>query len=536
MTVRRASFLGLAGLVLTAWILAVGCNLDTSGYGETQGLCSTAAHCDDQNVCTIDTCGDDGVCVHAPADDGPVPDGVQGNCKVFQCSNGQQTESYQPDDVDDGNPCTEDKCAQAGGAITATHDNRPPGFACAYLGALGTCDGEGACAADCGFVGEDGSEVECPPGPNPCTISFCDKAKGKCVTEKLDGIPAPGSPDPGDPEPGECGGAYCVGGEVKADPVAMGTPCVQTEGPDAGKSGVCSSDGKCIGCNTKLDCQDAIPESECHQWVCMGGTCNNTTELDGPLASQTIGDCHVKICTGGNFVDQIDPADVMDDGNDCTNDICNAGVPDHTFKGAGSGCGAGGMLFCDGAGTCKGCISDSQCGGGTECKTPKCDTNAGDCYLQPEPAGKVINAQTAGDCTSNVCDANGNITTTYNPGDPQNDNLDCTVDTCVMMNQTSHTPQAYGTTCDDGGGIVCDAAAHCVGKGCSVPADCPGGTFCVDGVCCDSDCTGTCKACSIFKKGGGSNGVCDFIGAGNDPDDECNGASPNCDGAGMCGP
>jgi len=41
-----------------------------------------------------------------------------------------------------------------------------------------------------------------------------------------------------------------------------------------------------------------------------------------------------------------------------------------------------------------------------------------------------------------------------------------------------------------------------VGKACSVAADCPAGTFCVDGVCCDSTCSGTCLACTglLFRE------------------------------------
>ena len=525
MTVRRASFFGLVGLVFAVWIVAVGCNLDASGFGDTDDFCTDATHCDDNNACTVDSCGADGVCVHDPIASGQFPDGVQGNCKIYECDDGKETLVFFAEDIDDGNDCTADQCTEA---LGATHDALPAGSPCSFQGALGTCDGEGSCTAECGFAGDDGNEVGCGSPPNPCQVVYCDKAKGKCVTEKLDGIPSPGAPEP----PGECGGQYCVDGEVDSDPVAMGTPCIQVTGPDAGKPGVCSGSGACIGCNTKLDCQDAIPESDCHKWVCMSGTCQNTTEPDGPLSSQMIGDCHVRTCAGGIFIDQIDPGDVKDDGNECTADTCDAGNPISTPLPTNSPCGGGGALYCDG-GVCKGCTQDIQCLGGTECKTPKCDVAAGDCFLQPEPMGKVINAQTAGDCINNVCDANGNIVQAYNPGDPQDDTADCTVDTCVAMNQTSHTPAAYGSTCNDGGGIVCDAAAHCVGKPCSGVADCPAGTFCTDGFCCDSGCGGGCQACSGAKKGGGQNGLCGAIAVG-DPDAECPGKS-GCS-AGMCQP
>jgi len=66
---------------------------------------------------------------------------------------------------------------------------------------------------------------------------------------------------------------------------------------------------------------------------------------------------------------------------------------------------------------------------------------------------------------------------------------------------------------------------------------------CVDGVCCDSACTGRCFACSAAKKGAGADGTCGVIADGTDPDKECTAASCSagvvtkarlCDGAGAC--
>jgi hypothetical protein len=50
----------------------------------------------------------------------------------------------------------------------------------------------------------------------------------------------------------------------------------------------------------------------------------------------------------------------------------------------------------------------------------------------------------------------------------------------------------------------------------------------VDGVCCDTDCTGTCAACNLT----GTEGTCTFIPDGTDPFVECPGG--HCDGAGAC--
>jgi MYXO-CTERM domain-containing protein len=64
---------------------------------------------------------------------------------------------------------------------------------------------------------------------------------------------------------------------------------------------------------------------------------------------------------------------------------------------------------------------------------------------------------------------------------------------------------------------------------------------CTDGVCCDTDCAGQCKACSAAKKGTGADGSCGAIAAGQDPDSECAIYPPEscmetgaCDGTGKC--
>jgi hypothetical protein len=78
------------------------------------------------------------------------------------------------------------------------------------------------------------------------------------------------------------------------------------------------------------------------------------------------------------------------------------------------------------------------------------------------------------------------------------------------------------------------------GSACATDGECSTG-FCRDGVCCDTACEGTCVSCNASLKGGGEDGVCGFIAAGDDPQDECldGGASACmenglCDGAGAC--
>ncbi|HMY19183.1 MAG TPA: VCBS repeat-containing protein, partial [Polyangium sp.] len=69
------------------------------------------------------------------------------------------------------------------------------------------------------------------------------------------------------------------------------------------------------------------------------------------------------------------------------------------------------------------------------------------------------------------------------------------------------------------------------GAACASGAQCSSGN-CVDGVCCDTACTGGCQACTALKKSGGTNGTCGNIAYDTDPDNEC--ANGSCSGSGTC--
>ena len=90
-------------------------------------------------------------------------------------------------------------------------------------------------------------------------------------------------------------------------------------------------------------------------------------------------------------------------------------------------------------------------------------------------------------------------------------------------------------SCENGN--ACDGAGTCKssnGQVCSAGATCASG-FCVNGICCDSTCTGICVSCSLS----GRMGTCSPRPAGTDPDNQCVGGTglckSTCDGAGACG-
>lgn len=83
-------------------------------------------------------------------------------------------------------------------------------------------------------------------------------------------------------------------------------------------------------------------------------------------------------------------------------------------------------------------------------------------------------------------------------------------------------------------------ATGCIARPCTKSSDCTTG-YCYDGVCCNSACSGTCRACSALKKGYSVDGLCESIKDGTDPDSECStmgsGACSSdgvCNGTGAC--
>lgn len=76
-----------------------------------------------------------------------------------------------------------------------------------------------------------------------------------------------------------------------------------------------------------------------------------------------------------------------------------------------------------------------------------------------------------------------------------------------------------------------------LGEACGSADECESG-FCRDGVCCESACSGTCRACSRAAKGKGEDGVCGPVRAGADPHLDCLvgkvDGSANCPNSGYC--
>src|SRR5204862_5693160 len=144
----------------------------------------------------------------------------------------------------------------------------------------------------------------------------------------------------------------------------------------------------------------------------------------------------------------------------------------------------GGTQYCDAAGTCQTgskpnglkCAAGSECGSGF-CVDGVCCVNA---------------------CTTACFTCNGDL-----PGTCTGERLGFADAAC-----------AAGQYCDDM--HKCAMGRKPNGAQCAKEIECGSG-FCVDGTCCESVCTGTCRTCA------NATGSCTFAAAGTDPHLNCKG-------------
>ncbi len=184
--------------------------------------------CDDDNICTDDSCNEgNDTCFNTPNDNHDPDDGLFCN-GVDTCSNGVIIVGAAPD-CDDSNVCTDDSCSEA------IRD-------CEYVDNTLTCDdGNGCTDGDAcsggfcsGVVDPDCDPCEfdwqCEDGI-ACTVDVCNTSLGVCAIDSLDHTfcdddlfcngseycdPVNGAPVTG-----------CVSGEAPCDPCdeVIGCPC-----------------------------------------------------------------------------------------------------------------------------------------------------------------------------------------------------------------------------------------------------------------------------------------------------------------------
>jgi len=212
------------------------------------GVCTESPDldCDDNRVCTIDSCEPSIGCIHEP-----VPDGT--SCSDNDICNGVETcqsgvcRATGALDCDDGDPCTFDSCHPVDGC---QHTQAPDGTSC---GDNNDCNGTEVCVSG---VCQPGSGAVCDDG-NPCTDDQCIPGTGCVYTSYPNGTPC----DDGD---------ICTTGETCSSGVCTGTR-VSCDDNNSCTEDSCDPVAGCL--HTAMADGTACGGGMCGQAVCMGGLC-----------------------------------------------------------------------------------------------------------------------------------------------------------------------------------------------------------------------------------------------------------------------
>jgi len=547
----------------------------TCNMGVCEISCDAQNPCDDSNPCTDDFCNfATSICVFTNLDGLETPGATQvpGDCKQRLCVAGQDTPVTDDTDVPvDPNPCTDNVCTNG----VPTNPDTAAGTYCAP-GMPEVCDGNGACVectlaehcvdiveTDCTkrscmgnqcvpmHLGNETTAGAASQTPGDCQRTVCNGTNGG-VTDIVDNNDLPNDNKP-------CTIDTCVNGQETFTNASANTNC--------GGTNVCNATGQCVGCNSPTQCPGT--DDFCKTRTCESGVCGFAYTGDGTVtpSGQTSMDCKVQVCDGaGNFVIRADTMDINPDGNPCTKDQCTAqGNPSYPNESSGFTCNVNGGDICNGTGQCKksngrNCSANAECAGNICVDGVCCNAMCGATCLACNVAGSLgtctnvpSGTDDAPNCTgTNTCNGNGQCR--KEQGVSCSANNECLSGTCVdgvccdgactgtckacnvagnigkcVNIPGGQTDTFPGNTCT--GANQCDGNGVCkkaTGQGCNNNnSECVSG-FCVDNICCSTDCTGTCRACNVS----GSLGTCANVSMGTD-DGGCSGTQ-TCDGAGAC--
>jgi len=387
--------------------------------------CRTDADCNDNDLCTTDQCGEDGLCTFAPIGC-PAPGPCMG---AGTCNPATGSCSYEPlpdgSACDDGNLCTRnDQCNNgqcAGTAIECTgadgcHDPgacdpatglcpnpRPDGTPCSDGNLCTTGD---QCQA--GFC--TGTEKDCSIADGCHDPGACDPTTGLCPNPRPDGTPCSDGNlcTTGD----QCRGSICTGTPKDCstadgchdpgacDPATGLCPNPRPDGTACSDGNLCTTDDRCVASVCTGTPRDCSVSDGCHDI----GVCDPTTGLcpnprpDGTACSDgnlcTVGDqCQASRCVGTPR--DCSRPDGCHDAGECNpaTGLCPNPRPDGTACSSGAFCVVGESClggFCRG-GQPRNCDDGAFCTG-----VEQCDEANRRCVSSGNP------------CTDGICDEEQN--------------------------------------------------------------------------------------------------------------------------------
>ena len=505
------------------------------------------ALCDDGNAETAGDICSGGNCVGEPIICDPDSYYIVGNA-CYLCNALGTGAAAGGATIDDGNPCTNDGCHPDKGAV-----NEPNSHACDDGDANTTNDkcAEGICAglaivcpkgnyyledALCFLCNGDGTG---PTGPgevipddgNECTEDICDPGDG-VYHHKLWGPLC----DDGDPETGmdECQGGLCVGEPVictagtwlSNDDYACYL-CID-EGTDLDDNGIKISDGNpCTddGCDLAQGVVHSFNFAPCSDG--NSNTVNDTCNGSGVCLGGA------QVCPPGNYYQEgalcylcdgdgagpVGPgAPILDDGNDCTEDLCDAGTGVDHQELWGTPCDDGN------AATAMDECDNGICVGEPVICTPGTWLSDDDyaCYLCIDEGTDLddngVKISDSNSCTDDVCDAVDGVVHTALEGDCWDSN-DCTTDDVCIAGECVGTP----VQCNDYSPCTadsCDPESGCVYVQLQGPCD-DGIALTLDDICIDGICIGMVDPDGDGIPNYGVGGPCDGPGNLNNCLDNC---------------
>jgi len=269
-------------------------------------------------------------------------------------------------------------------------------------------------------------------------------------------------------------------------------------------SSACDGKGNCIA--SGANAQQCSTGTSCGSGICADGLCCNTTCTGTCMACNVtgkLGTCSnlpqwtqdsnaTSKCTGNKTCDGLGTCKLSNgqkcsSASQCTSGNCVDGrCCDTACTTTCSACNITGKL-----GTCSLLANmKTDTYAAVTCSNGKACDGKGACYVVCE--GKI--------CTTNLC-VDGKCCDTACTGTCTACNVKSSEGKCSNLPKWSKDVNA-STTCT--GGNACDGQGTCKkidGQKCSSAIDCVSG-YCVDGRCCNSTCTGTCKSCAVMSNEG----------------------------------